>query len=190
MHRPGDCAYVPPPRHEKNDPCGGTWLDLFRALIRERRVDVVGGGWVSHDEALTPIHLAAAQFDEGVSSLAALIGDEAWRPSVAWQIDPFGHGAHTPELLAHLGYTHVVVNRVPRGTRREMVRRREREFRWGYGVDGRTVVAHLLRRHYNVPPALDFKGTAVSGLGTRVRGVGGGGEGVVRGFKARARFVP
>ena len=51
---PGNCAYVPPPRHEKNDPCGGTWLDLFRALIRERRVDVVGGGWVSHDEALTP----------------------------------------------------------------------------------------------------------------------------------------
>ena len=162
---PENCAYVPPQRHEKNDPCGGTWLDLFRALIRERRVDVVGGGWVSHDEALTPVHLAAAQFDEGVSSLATLIGDATWRPSVAWQIDPFGHGAYTPELLAHLGYTHVVVNRVPRGARREMVRRREREFRWGYGVDGRVVVAHLLRRHYNVPTALDFKGADVMDWG-------------------------
>ena len=77
---------------------------------------------------------------------------------MAWQIDPFGHAASTPAVLAHLGYKHVVVNRVPRGARRRR-RRRGREFVWTRAGSSRgQVVAHLLRRHYNVPRALDFTG--------------------------------
>ena len=156
---PEDCVYSPTPSRGRG-PCGTTWLELFRSLVRDGRVDVVGGGWVSHDEAVTPVHLAAANFDAGADALRAVIGDADWRPTVAWQIDPFGHAASTPTLLAHLGYTHIVVNRVPRGARREAVRRREREFVWTRGGtrSGGKVVAHLLRRHYNVPSALDFTG--------------------------------
>lgn len=156
---PEDCVYSPTPSRGRG-PCGTTWLELFRSLVRDGRVDVVGGGWVSHDEAVTPVHLAAANFDAGADALRAVVGDAGWRPTVAWQIDPFGHAASTPTLLAHLGYTHIVVNRVPRGVRREAVRRREREFVWTRGGtrSGGKVVAHLLRRHYNVPSALDFTG--------------------------------
>ena len=155
---PEDCVYSPTPSRAR-DPCGTTWLELFRSLVRDGRVDVVGGGWVSHDEAVTPVHLAAAQFDAGAAALRAVVGDDDWRPTVAWQIDPFGHAASTPAVLAHLGYRYAVVNRVPRGARREAVRRREREFVWTRAGSSRgKVVAHLLRRHYNVPRALDFTG--------------------------------
>lgn len=155
---PEDCVYSPTPSRGR-DPCGTTWLELFRSLVRDGRVDVVGGGWVSHDEAVTPVHLAAAQFDAGAAALRAVVGDDDWRPTVAWQIDPFGHAASTPAVLAHLGYKHVVVNRVPRGARREAVRRRGREFVWTRAGSSRgQVVAHMLRRHYNVPRALDFTG--------------------------------
>ena len=61
-------------------------------------------------------------------------------------------------MLAHLGFHSVVINRVPLSERSARVRRREREFSWRspYGSH-RGVFAHLLRRHYNLPRALDFE---------------------------------
>ena len=98
-----------------SEPCPPTWLALTRRLVRERRLDVVGGGWVSHDEALTPPQLVAAQYEEGLRTLERLLGaraserggaadepdepddsDEPDRLRDAWtrprggQIDPFG----------------------------------------------------------------------------------------------------
>ncbi len=32
---------------------------------------------------------------------------------VAWQIDAFGHASSTPGVLRSLGFTHVVLNRIP-----------------------------------------------------------------------------
>lgn len=69
-HTPGDCTYVshaPPSSDDATvEPCPMTWLSLIRRLLRDGRVDVVGGGWVSHDESLTRTDAAAAQFEVGV----------------------------------------------------------------------------------------------------------------------------
>ena len=162
-------------RHPATEPCPSTWLALARRLFADRRLDVVGGGWVSHDEANVPAHLAAAQTDEGIRSLRDILAPDrpAWRPTVAWQIDPFGHSAATPALLDHLGFRAVVVNRVSRADRDDIVAHRARHFTWtstetetnedaDSGADAsvprRGVSAHLLRRHYNLPGALDFDG--------------------------------
>ena len=48
-------------------------LELVRQLVAEHRLDVVGGGLVSHDEALTPIGAAAAQYEEGLRSLTLML---------------------------------------------------------------------------------------------------------------------
>ena len=119
-------------RHPATEPCPSTWLALARRLFADRRLDVVGGGWVSHDEANVPAHLAAAQTDEGIRSLRDILAPDrpAWRPTVAWQIDPFGHSAATPALLDHLGFRAVVVNRVSRAHRDDIVAHRARHFTW------------------------------------------------------------
>ena len=146
------------------EPCPPTWLALARRLLADRRLDVVGGGWVSHDEANVPARLAAAQTDEGVRSLRDLLAPDrpAWRPTVAWQIDPFGHAAATPALLDHLGFRAVVINRVSRADRDDIIAHRARHFAWTSSETddpaSRGVRAHLLRRHYNLPETLDFDG--------------------------------
>jgi hypothetical protein len=114
--------------------CPKTWSTLCRRLVREGRLDVVGGGWVSHDEVTTPVDLAAAQYDEGMRTVRALFFDreetdreetdgggrsgggveDVTEPSkIAWQIDPFGHAAATPTVLSLMGFEVVVLNRVP-----------------------------------------------------------------------------
>ena len=83
--------------------CPPTWSAMCRRLVREGRLDVVGGGWVSHDEATTPVDLAAAQYDEGRATVEALLfskesaeerdgerDGDANAIKIAWQIDPFG----------------------------------------------------------------------------------------------------
>jgi hypothetical protein len=132
--------------------CPKTWSTLCRRLVREGRLDVVGGGWVSHDEATTPVDLAAAQYDEGMRTVRALFFDreetdreretdgggrsgggveDVTEPSkIAWQIDPFGHAAATPTVLSLMGFERVVLNRVPAVIKRQMIRENAREFTW------------------------------------------------------------
>ena len=208
-HVPPTCAYDPKPpplrdgstldaawRREgvrsakaEKTACPPTWSAMCRRLVREGRLDVVGGGWVSHDEATTPVDLAAAQYDEGMATVEALLfskesaeergardgdarGDgDANAIKIAWQIDPFGHAAATPAVLAHLGFERVVLNRVSRTTRARLIRENAREFTWSGtrreereeddeargGSAAGSVAAHVLRAHYNVPPELDFE---------------------------------
>ena len=208
-HVPPTCAYDPKPpplrdgstldaawRREgvrsakaEKTACPPTWSAMCRRLVREGRLDVVGGGWVSHDEATTPVDLAAAQYDEGMATVEALLfskesaeergardgdarGDgDANAIKIAWQIDPFGHAAATPAVLAHLGFERVVLNRVSRTTRARLIRENAREFTWSStrreereeddeargGSAAGSVAAHVLRAHYNVPPELDFE---------------------------------
>ena len=164
--------------------CPPTWSAMCRRLVREGRLDVVGGGWVSHDEATTPVDLAAAQYDEGRATVEALLfskesaeerdgerDGDANAIKIAWQIDPFGHAAATPAVLAHLGFERVVLNRVSRTTRARLIRENAREFTWSGtrreereeddeargGSAAGSVAAHVLRAHYNVPPELDFE---------------------------------
>jgi hypothetical protein len=210
------------------EPCPRTWRLLVVRLVAEHRLALVGGGWVSHDEAMTPIELAAAQYEEGLRTLVGLgffgtpLGSDVasdefsssskntprdgsfavqkprqnkHKVTVAWQIDPFGHASSTPVLLSHMGFEHVVLNRVPYFARDAAVRDRKREFTWMRGEDigdedtrrseitsstsstttidtstSGSIDAHLLRRHYNLPRALDLD---KHGMGV-VGGVGSG----------------
>ncbi len=63
------------------------------------------------DESLVApvdVHANALQ---GLLELPAEL--KPYRPVVAWQIDAFGHAPSTPGVLHSLGFTHVMLSRVP-----------------------------------------------------------------------------
>lgn len=60
-------------------------------VVLEGRIEMIGGGWVMHDEADTSLWSTANQMTIGLDFLAEKLDV---RPRWAWHIDPFGHSGN------------------------------------------------------------------------------------------------
>jgi alpha-mannosidase II len=65
--------------------CRKTYAETLKALIQAGQLELVGGGYISHDEALSQPRAAMDQMALGLSYLRQEFG-EAFRPTVGWQI--------------------------------------------------------------------------------------------------------
>ncbi len=152
----GDAAPVPAlsstgcPAHAQH-----SWRAAITHLTRAGRLELVGGGWVQPDELLAPPDGVLSSFALGLAELTRQL-PHAPRPTVAWQIDPFGHGAHTPAALRALNFSAVVLNRVPWRTRQVMRHAAALDFSWAASEQSPSLAAHVLYAHYSAPPGLDF----------------------------------
>ncbi|KAJ2372861.1 mannosyl-oligosaccharide 1,3-1,6-alpha-mannosidase activity protein, partial [Coemansia sp. RSA 2603] len=86
--------------------------------------------------------------------------------SVGWQIDPFGHFARLPRLLANSGFTHLVLGRMSHDTLYALRMRHALQFLWqakdtgGGGAAHHPLLTHFLSTHYAFPAKeLDFDHT-------------------------------
>jgi Glycosyl hydrolases family 38 N-terminal domain len=61
-----------------------------RRLVAERRLQFANGGWVQHDEAGSHY---VGMLDQTARGHAFLLREFNATPTIAWQIDPFGHSA-------------------------------------------------------------------------------------------------
>lgn len=131
---------------------------LVRRLIDDGRFEFVGGGWVQHDEGLPTIGAMLEQMAEGHLWLNETFGV---RPSIGWQLDPFGHTASSTALLGRMGMQAVVINRIHFGLKASWRSRRALEYQWR-GVapclKWGDVLTHVLSNHYSTPKGLDFEG--------------------------------
>lgn len=66
----------------------------------------VNGGWVQHDEAASHF---VGMLDQTTLGHSFLQRELNVTPSVAWQIDPFGHSAAQVCMLADVFITHAAV---------------------------------------------------------------------------------
>jgi alpha-mannosidase len=82
----------------------------LKNLIDSGQIEIVGGGWVQHDEALTDFESIAKQFEHGHSFLKEEFNISS--PTVAWQLDPFGHSSLTPAILEKFGFKNLVMGRI------------------------------------------------------------------------------
>jgi hypothetical protein len=91
--------------------CSGatTLRDAFLLLVERGRIDIVNGGFVQHDEALTSLYGAVNQLAVGNRWLDVVF---ARRQFVAAHIDPFGHSSATTALFLLAGYNASVLNRI------------------------------------------------------------------------------
>lgn len=92
--------------------------DLVRVLIKKKRVEIVNGGLIMHDEALVSMKVSLCviisnttqsqidQMAEGLNWLQTTFGVKC---DIGYQIDPFGHSSFTPLLFDHLDFKYAVV---------------------------------------------------------------------------------
>ena len=127
-------------------------------MVASGQLEFVGAGWVQHDEALPTVSGMLESMAEGHAWLLSTFGV---RPSVGWQLDPFGHSAASTALLGRMGLGSVVINRINYNLKNRWRSARHLEFAWaGVAPSLRWggVLTHVLHTHYSTPKGLDFEG--------------------------------
>eukprot|EP00731_Ephydatia_muelleri_P009267 Em0004g1605a len=138
---------------------------LVTTLVEKGQLEFIGGGWVMHDEADTSVYATLNQMTLGLQFLNETLNV---RPRHEWHIDPFGHSIFMAELYSLLGYTSIILNRVPDSVKQQMKADKSLEFMWQSPFSGREIFTHVLDMHYstlNFPPAINLEEKAAFFVG-------------------------
>lgn len=119
-----------------------------KGLVAGKQLELIGGGWVMHDEAVNNAYSIVNQMSLGLRYLNQTLGV---RPKYEWHIDPFGHSLMMPELYHSLQYKAIVLNRIPNSVKQNMKETQSLEFHWKSPYTGATVLTHVLGQHYSTP---------------------------------------
>ena len=74
---------------------------MIKGLLSKGQLEIVHGGLVSPDEACPNYSDVLRNFEAGHDFLSHEFGEV---PSVAWQLDPFGHSNAIAALYAEIGF--------------------------------------------------------------------------------------
>ncbi|GFR83296.1 alpha-mannosidase [Elysia marginata] len=99
----------------------------FKRLVANGQLEIVTGGWVMADEAVTHFSAMLDQLVEGHLWLRQNLGIT---PNVSWSVDPFGHSPTMTYLLKEAGMDKMVIQRVHFGIKRHLAQRQQLEFLW------------------------------------------------------------
>ncbi|OWF35943.1 Alpha-mannosidase 2x [Mizuhopecten yessoensis] len=100
---------------------------MLKKLVHDGRFEIVAGGWVMPDQAVTHYKALLIQLQIAHEWLTT---EFQVSPKVAWSIDPFGHSPTLPYLWSQTGYKLAVTQRVSQKYKSVMASRRQLEFTW------------------------------------------------------------
>ncbi|CAG4980624.1 unnamed protein product [Parnassius apollo] len=127
-------------------------------LVRQGRLQMVGGAWSMNDEAASHYHSTIDQFTWGLGKLNETFG-ACGRPRVGWQIDPFGHSREFASLLAAMGYDGLFLGRIDYQDKRARLKAKNMEMVWR-GDDNlgkpSDIFTGVLYNTYSPPPGFCF----------------------------------
>ncbi|XP_045541142.1 lysosomal alpha-mannosidase-like [Papilio machaon] len=132
--------------------------DKVRTLVRQGRLQMVGGAWSMNDEAASHYQSTIDQFTYGLSKLNQTFGS-CGRPHVGWQIDPFGHSREFASLLAAMGYDGLFLGRIDYQDKRNRLMEKKMEMVWrGDDSLGKSsdIFTGVLYNTYSPPPGFCF----------------------------------
>nr|KAI8764839.1 lysosomal alpha-mannosidase-like [Biomphalaria glabrata] len=103
--------------------------ELIRTLIRERRLELVGGGWVMSDAGVTMYNDIIDQHTLGFDFIADTFGPCA-QTRTGWHVDQFGHSREHASIFAQMGFDSLFVSRIDFEDLAERKRTKNMEFVW------------------------------------------------------------
>jgi hypothetical protein len=132
---------------------------FFQQLVQFQRLELVNGGWVMHDEAITRYDSQIQQMTYGHDLLSQLFFDTWHRPNISistgWQIDPFGASSTTVNLANWSGMELLITNRLPHDIKEELKANQTLEFLWK--VPGASLLVHVMDTHYESPMGFEWE---------------------------------
>eukprot|EP00550_Attheya_septentrionalis_P003784 CAMPEP_0198284144 /NCGR_PEP_ID=MMETSP1449-20131203/3636_1 /TAXON_ID=420275 /ORGANISM="Attheya septentrionalis, Strain CCMP2084" /LENGTH=1164 /DNA_ID=CAMNT_0043981071 /DNA_START=337 /DNA_END=3831 /DNA_ORIENTATION=- len=139
----------------------------FRRLVKQGTIELVNGGFVMHDEAITRYESQIQQTSLGHSILHRIFEEDEdkdhYSPEITtgYQIDSFGPSSFTPQFLKLAGYNMLITNRIPQTLKDEMKLDQSLEFWWypseaHHGGSGKMFV-HVYDHHYAIPTGFDWE---------------------------------
>ncbi|KAF9417247.1 hypothetical protein HW555_005649 [Spodoptera exigua] len=132
--------------------------EKVHTLVRQGRLQMVGGAWSMNDEAASHYQSTIDQFTWGLKKLNDTFGKCGW-PHVGWQIDPFGHSREFANLLAMMGYDGLFLGRIDYQDKRARLKGKNMEMVWrGDDVLGKSsdIFTGVLFNTYSPPPGFCF----------------------------------
>ncbi|XP_053596430.1 alpha-mannosidase 2 [Microplitis demolitor] len=101
--------------------------EKVKRLIANRQLEMVAGGWVMPDEAVSHWTAQLTQLTVGHQWLKTNLD---YLPISSWAIDPFGLSPTMPYLLKNSGLKNVIIQRVHYAVKKRLARDKNLEFRW------------------------------------------------------------
>lgn len=101
--------------------------DALKALIHNGQLEIVSGGWVMPDEALTHYEALLEELMEGHDWMIRALGV---KPKVSFSTDAIGHSPIMSYILKKSGFEGSIINRIHHAYKRELAENRSLEFMW------------------------------------------------------------
>ena len=118
----------------------------FKDLLKEKRIEFVGGGYVTNDEA-TPLYYDI--IDQIRIGHQYLLEEFGIIPKTAWYIDSFGHSIGNAYILSELNFENLVIDRMHGDFLELMKKEKKSEFYWElFGNPKKKIFTHVLIFHY------------------------------------------
>ena len=132
-----------------------TWHNKVRKLIKNKQLEFVGGGYSMNDEANAHYMATVDQFSAGMVWLTENFGGAA-QPTVAWQIDTYGHSAAQAALSAQSGLKGIFFSRLHYEEYEKRKKDKELEFTWHSTAGQDTIFSSVLYEGYGAPTGFCF----------------------------------
>ncbi|XP_037711114.1 lysosomal alpha-mannosidase [Drosophila subpulchrella] len=130
---------------------------VVQKLVADGRLEFAGGAWSMNDEATAHYQSVIDQFKLGLKYLKDIFGD-CGRPTVGWQIDPFGHSREMASIFAQMGYNGQFFARMDYLDKLKRLLYQEMEMIWQSSeyLKNSNIFTGMLYNHYSAPPGFCF----------------------------------